>query len=97
MCVCVCVCVCANWSIFVNSPFTLVGWEGSLTKIDYRKQGTLILTSLLEDLVKVGFGSNIGAYEPDCEPTLRKRAQPQAAAAENSCDLAPECVLQCPA
>ena len=27
------------------------GWEGSPTKIDYRKKGTLILTSLLEDLV----------------------------------------------
>ena len=27
-------------------------WEGSPTKIDYRKKGTLILTSLLEDLVK---------------------------------------------
>ena len=26
--------------------------EGSPTKIDYRKKGTLILTSLLEDLVK---------------------------------------------
>ena len=26
-------------------------WEGSPTKIDYRKNGTLILTSLLEDLV----------------------------------------------
>ena len=25
--------------------------EGSPTKIDYRKKGTLILTSLLEDLV----------------------------------------------
>ena len=27
--------------------------EGSPTKIDYRKKGTLILTCLLEDLVKV--------------------------------------------
>ena len=27
------------------------GWEGSPTKIDYRKEGALILTSLLEDLV----------------------------------------------
>ena len=26
--------------------------EGSPTKIDYRKKGTLILTSLLEDLVE---------------------------------------------
>ena len=30
------------------------GWEGSPTKIDYRKKGTLLLTSLLEDLVGVG-------------------------------------------
>ena len=28
--------------------------EGSLTKIDYRKKGTLILSSLLEDLVLEG-------------------------------------------
>ena len=28
--------------------------EGSPTKIDYRKNGTLLLTSLLEDLVSVG-------------------------------------------
>ena len=27
--------------------------EGSPTKIDYRKKGTLILTSLLEDLIRV--------------------------------------------
>ena len=26
------------------------GWEGSSTKIDHRKKGTLILTSVLEDL-----------------------------------------------
>ena len=31
-------------------PFIFFGWEGSPTKIDYRKQGTLILTALLEDL-----------------------------------------------
>ena len=31
-------------------PFS--GWEGSPTKIDYRKKGTLILTSLLEDLMR---------------------------------------------
>ena len=32
-------------------PLTnFVGWEGSPTQIDYRKKGTLILTSLLEDL-----------------------------------------------
>ena len=29
------------------------GWEGSPTKIDYIKKGTLILTSLLEDLDKL--------------------------------------------
>ena len=33
-------------------PFYSVLGEGSPTKIDYRKKGTLILTSLLEDLVK---------------------------------------------
>ena len=27
--------------------------EGSPTQIDYRKKGTLLLTSLLEDLVKI--------------------------------------------
>ena len=27
------------------------GWEGSPTKINYREKGTLILSSLLEDLV----------------------------------------------
>ena len=31
-------------------PFYPFFGEGSLTKIDYRKKGTLILTSLLEDL-----------------------------------------------
>ena len=31
-------------------PFTLFLGEGSPTKIEYRKRGTLILTSLLEDL-----------------------------------------------
>ena len=30
------------------------GWEDSPTRIDYRKNGTLILTSLLEDLVSHG-------------------------------------------
>ena len=35
-------------------PFEPCLGEGSLTKIDYRKKGTLILTSLLEDLVKDG-------------------------------------------
>ena len=29
-------------------------WEGLPTKIDYRKKGALILTSLLEDLVVEG-------------------------------------------
>ena len=33
-------------------PFTPFLGEGSPTKIDYRKKGTLILNSLLEDLVK---------------------------------------------
>ena len=33
-----------------STPF--FGWEGSSTKIDYRKRGIFILTSLLEDLVK---------------------------------------------
>ena len=33
----------------LSQPFC--GWEGSLTKIDYRKVGAHILTSLLEDLV----------------------------------------------
>ena len=32
-------------------PFYPFFGEGSPTKIDYRKKGTLILTSLLEDLV----------------------------------------------
>ena len=31
--------------------YPLFFWEGSALKIDYRKKGTLILTSLLEDLV----------------------------------------------
>ena len=36
-------------------PFlTPVFGEGSPTKIGYRRKGTLILTSLLEDLVKIG-------------------------------------------
>ena len=30
--------------------------EGSPTKIDYRQKGTLILTSLLEDLVAIAGG-----------------------------------------
>ena len=36
---------------FTVSFLILFGWEGSPTKIDYRKKGTLILTTLLEDLV----------------------------------------------
>ena len=36
-------------------PFYLFLGEGAPTKIDYRKKGTLILTSLLEDLAAVGF------------------------------------------
>ena len=43
------------WPYFCSSPIPIVPFypflgEGSHTKIDYRKQGTLILTSLLEDL-----------------------------------------------
>ena len=34
-------------------PFHLFFWEGSHTKIGYSKKGTLIVTSLLEDLVNV--------------------------------------------
>ena len=42
--------------LFLGPPvvpfYQLFGWEGSPTTIDYRnKYGTLILTSLLEDLV----------------------------------------------
>ena len=39
--------------------------EGSSTKIDIRKKGTLILTSLLEDLVKVALQSRhpVGCFE----------------------------------
>ena len=36
-------------------PFSPLFWEGSPTKIDYRKKvGTLILSSLLEDLDNMG-------------------------------------------
>ena len=44
-------------SLFARSPsescppLPFFGWEGSPTKVDYRKVGTLILSSLLEDLV----------------------------------------------
>ena len=34
------------------------GWEDSPTKIDYRKKGTLTVTSLLEDLGTKGFDVN---------------------------------------
>ena len=44
------------------TPF--VGWEGSPTKIDYRKKGALILTSLLEGLACVFQGSQ------QCQPHL---------------------------
>ena len=37
-------------SLFALPSYPFLG-EGSPTKIDYRKKGTLILTSLLEDLV----------------------------------------------
>ena len=52
-------------------PFQCLG-EGSPTKIDYRKKGSLILTSLLEDLVTVHRSTNLpislGATSP-CSPT----------------------------
>ena len=38
--------------------------EGSPTKIDYRKKGTLILTSLLEDLDKVSIHSETAYLGP---------------------------------
>ena len=37
---------------------SVFGWEGFPTKIDYRKGGTLILTSLLEDLARVDAGES---------------------------------------
>ena len=39
-----------HWLGFPVVPFYPLLGEGSLTKMDYRKKGTLILTSLLEDL-----------------------------------------------
>ena len=39
-----------NWSGLPVVPFYPFLGEGSPSKIDYRKKGTLILTSLLEDL-----------------------------------------------
>ena len=42
--------------ILTRSPSSALlpffAWEGSPTKIDYRKKGTLILSSLLEDLAE---------------------------------------------
>ena len=45
-------------------PFYSSLGEGSPTKIDYRKKGTLILTSLLEDLDTVD-GPNPGSQQMD--------------------------------
>ena len=39
--------------------------EGSPTKIDYRKKGTLILTSLLEDLAVVAFHFGLQGQRPE--------------------------------
>ena len=47
---------------------TFFGWEGSLTKIDYRKKGTLILTSLLQDLVVSPLLLCHGGAQPRCMP-----------------------------
>ena len=45
----------------------LVLGEGSLTKIDYRKRGTLIQTSLLEDLASIlGYGEATMANGQKC-------------------------------
>ena len=49
-------CLFGKWTFhFTRSPtialsHPIFGWEGSPTKIDYRKKGTLIRSSLLEDL-----------------------------------------------
>ena len=45
-------CVLCRFTRFPSS--SLFFERGSPTKIDYRKKGTLILTSLLEDLVHFG-------------------------------------------
>ena len=39
-----------------------VSWEGSRAKIDHRKKGTLVLTSLLEDLVKIQDPTNPNGF-----------------------------------
>ena len=55
-----CACLCQLGSP-ARCPLTnFFGWEGSPTKIDYRKKGTLILASLLEGLVM----PNLGALLP---------------------------------
>ena len=41
-------------------PFYPFFGEGSPTKINYREKGTLILTSLLQDLVWDGWGEGGG-------------------------------------
>ena len=43
----------------LGRPFILFLGEGSPTKIDYRKKGTLILTSLLEHLVMAPKGDHL--------------------------------------
>ena len=50
-------------------PFYPLLGKGSPTKIDYRKKGTLILSSLLEDLVSLAFVkqeplASCGIFEP---------------------------------
>ena len=47
-------------------PFYPFWGEGFPTKIDYRKKGTLILTSLLEDLVAETHSS---ACQPPAHPS----------------------------
>ena len=47
-------CLCLGPPVVPFYPFLV---EGSPTKIDYRQQGTLILTSLLEDLGVVSLRS----------------------------------------
>ena len=41
-------------------------WEGSPSKIDYGRKGTLILSSLLEDLVKVCYAHGPSLPTPAC-------------------------------
>ena len=52
-------------------PFYLFGGEGTPTQIDYRKTGTLIPTSLVEDLVILTFGCVLRC-EPCSESVSRK-------------------------